>query len=70
MIITEFRRITGADDSSDVRLCVYSLPSVPDRGECINIKGTPYVVHERGWSVDSDSEMYCHIRLSPLQGVK
>ena len=68
----EFRRITGCTRTSDVFLRRCELEAVPDRGEVINVEGEPYVVHERDWAVDriDVSDLYCYIRLSPLQGAR
>lgn len=78
MISVEFRRICGAAQHHDKFLVRVALDFVPNQGEMINIFGDPYVVRECGWSLDNDMdlssspvpavELWCYIRLSPLQG--
>jgi hypothetical protein len=50
----------------DVEIVRYLLLVVPDKGEVVNIKGYPYIVYNRGCSIDnSNGKQYYYLRLLP-----
>jgi hypothetical protein len=56
MVNVEFRLICSSNRDADRFICRTKMPQAPNIGEGINIDGHPYVVHERGWTVVTDSE--------------
>ena len=43
-----------------------TIPYLPHTWEVINIKGDPYVIHERGWAIDDDTGyLHAYVRLLP-----
>lgn len=56
MIIVRFDLAIEADHTADRFILRAILPAVPDVGEGVNLKGYPYTVVQRGWSVSDDIE--------------
>jgi hypothetical protein len=56
-----------ANRGADVFLARYDLPEVPLVGELVSVKGDPYHVIERGWSVGcqdgEEGRLFAYLRL-------
>jgi len=70
----EFRLICGASRDADRFLGRAEVAIAPARGELVNLDGTPYVVHERGFALSTAKtwehaprELYCFLRVCALQ---
>ena len=69
MIKTRFDIVQlASNENYNKFLCWFDLEQVPNVGEVININGDPYLIANRGWAIDSESEdkgTYCYIDLWP-----
>jgi hypothetical protein len=63
MTNVEFRLAPKEDTGHDTFLSEVDMSSVPDVGELINIKGEPYRVINRAWSISRAPAVYCYVRV-------
>lgn len=57
-----------SDRGYDVLLDRVDLPVAPNVGETVNLKGYPFVVIDRGWALDENRIMHCHVRVVDPSG--
>ncbi len=72
LIHVRFDLICSSNREADRELFRADLPQVPNPGETVSVKGYPYIVITRGWSVNDGEyaedkhRLYAYLRVAHL----
>lgn len=71
-IVVRLDLINSGSRAGDFCLGSLKLTQVPSRGEIINYRGNPYIIHERSWAYGSgvETEQHAYLRVCTLQAAQ